>query len=81
MKKWKRFLALFCAVILTFSVIPISNAENSEKVNKVTLTPKEYEEMMAYDEAHHHEVEQYNEEINDIDFPIDEIPMMYSIYI
>lgn len=78
MKKWKRFLALFCAVILTFSVIPISNAENSEKVNKVTLTPKEYEEMMAYDEAHHHEVEQYNEEINDIDFPIDEIPMMLA---
>lgn len=78
MKKWKRFLALFCAVILTFSVIPISNAENSEKVNKVTLTPKKYEEMMAYDEAHHHEVEQYNEEINDIDFPIDEIPMMLA---
>lgn len=78
MKKWKRFLALFCAVILTFSVIPISKAENSEKVNKVTLTQKEYEEMMLYDEAHHHEVEQYNEEINDIDFPIDEIPMMLA---
>ena len=68
MKKWKRFLALFCAVILTFSIIPISNA--AENVDEVTLTQKEYEEMLAYDEAHHNDLVQVTDEIKDITFPV-----------
>lgn len=74
MKKWKRFLALFCAVILTFSVIPISKAEDTEKISKVTLTQKEYEEMMAYDEAHHNDLVQVTDEIKDITFPVQFTP-------
>lgn len=71
MKQWKKLLALFCAILLTVTAIPIVKADyqNVEKVNKITLTQEEYEQMMAYDEAHHHETEQYNDEIYDIDFP------------
>ena len=72
MKKWKRFLALFCAIILTFSTIPISNA--AENVDEVTLTQKEYEEMMAYDEAHHNDLVQVTDEIKDITFPVQFTP-------
>ena len=72
MKKWKRFLALFCAVILTFSVIPISNA--AENVEEMTLTQKEYEEMLAYDEAHHNDLVQVTDEIKDITFPVQFTP-------
>lgn len=71
MKQWKKLLALFCAILLTITAIPTVKADyqNVEKVNKITLTQEEYEQMMAYDEAHHHETEQYNDEIYDIDFP------------
>ena len=71
MKKWKRYTALFCAVLMLFSIIPISADAVNEQKNKIyTLTQKEYEDMMNYDAEHHNDPVTVTDEVKEINFPI-----------
>ncbi len=75
MKKWKRYTALFCAVLMLFSIIPISaDAVTEQKSKAYTLTQKEYEEMMKYDAEHHNDPVTVTDEVKEIDFPIQQTP-------